>query len=402
MKQLIFTFFVFCGLLQAQTIGGVQLFNPQTNDETPIIGPDEILILRFDDFSNSSKIYQYTLRHYDRNWQEDGLFLTEYAKGSMNTQLSQFQFSFNTLQPYTHYELTFPNDTLKPIISGNFELLVYEDSPEQPIIRKRFCVSENMAQTQIIVNRIEQQENPKNQRVEAKTTGGGQNFISNVPSMTLSIMQNNNWDSTVSGIRPGSVLGNTLLFQSMDMLFQGNNEFYYFDNKNLQTASNMVAGTEQVDGRWNTHLYPVWAYPEHYQYQPDVDGAYYFRRNDMGIERNANTEGDYSWVHFYLDSPKMDANLYILGVFNDYKPSSENQMRYDAEKNRYEAKIYLKQGFYSYILGYQKPGDAVNLGVVNGNFWQTQNLYQTLLYYRPFGRNYDGLISYGELRKIPR
>ena len=37
----------------AQDIRSVQLFNPQTNDETPVIGFNEQLILRFDDLSNS-------------------------------------------------------------------------------------------------------------------------------------------------------------------------------------------------------------------------------------------------------------------------------------------------------------------------------------------------------------
>ena len=40
--------------LFGQDIRGIQLFNPQTNDETPVIGFNDRLILMFDDFSNSS------------------------------------------------------------------------------------------------------------------------------------------------------------------------------------------------------------------------------------------------------------------------------------------------------------------------------------------------------------
>ena len=64
----------------------------------------------------------------------------------------------------------------------------------------------------------------------------------------------------------------------------------------------------------------------------------------------------------------------------------------------YEAKIYLKQGFYNYILATQSPNEAPDYGEINGNFWQTENLYQALLYYRPFGKNYDAILSYGEFR----
>ena len=74
-------------------------------------------------------------------------------------------------------------------------------------------------------------------------------------------------------------------------------------------------------------------------------------------------------------------------------------MFYDAAKKRYTAKIYLKQGFYNYILATKDASGLLNLGEINGNFWQTENLYQAFLYYKPFGRNYDGLIGYGEYRK---
>ena len=73
MKYLQIFLLLFSALFFAQDIRSVQLFNPQTNDETPVIGFNEKLILRFDDLSNSSMIYRYTLKHFDRNWQDDGL-----------------------------------------------------------------------------------------------------------------------------------------------------------------------------------------------------------------------------------------------------------------------------------------------------------------------------------------
>ena len=73
-------------------------------------------------------------------------------------------------------------------------------------------------------------------------------------------------------------------------------------------------------------------------------------------------------------------------------------MIYDENAKKYIAKIYLKQGFYNYILATQNQDGRLNFGEINGNFWQTENLYQAFLYYQPFGRNYDGLIGYGEFR----
>lgn len=399
MKYLQTFLILFSACFFAQDIRSVQLFNPQTNDETPVIGFNEQLILRFDDLSNSSNIYRYTLKHFDRNWNDDGLFYTEYANGSLNGMIDQFQYSFNTLQAYTNYTLTFPNDKIQPKISGNFELLVYQDSASKPLFTKRFCVVEDGANLALNITRTSDARNPPiNQRVEVQAVGNSSAMNSNLNSLSLNVIQNNNWNLGVYNQKASSTLGNKILFQQMNLVFPGNNEFYYFDNKNMNQPFDMVAQSETVDGVNYTYLHPVWAFPLNYQYQPDVNGAYYFRRNDLGIERNAEREADYSWVYFALDSEKTNKEIYVVGGFNDFKASKENQMTYDETLKKYIAKIYLKQGFYNYILATKNPDGSLNLGEINGNFWQTENLYQAFLYYQPFGRNYDGLLGYGEFR----
>lgn len=387
------------GLVYGQNIQSIQLFNPQTNDETPVIKFGEQLVLSFDDLTNRSDIYRYTIKHYDRNWNDDNLFYTEFATGSMNALLDQFQYSFNTLQAYTHYKLTFPNDKIQPKISGNYELIVYKDSADQPLFKRRFYLVEDMVSLGLNISRIADAKNPNiNQRVEVKALPKGGDISSNVNSMTLNVMQNNNPNMVITNQKASSVLGNQLLFQQMNLVFPGDNEFYYFDNKNMNMAADMVRATEIKDDVNQTYLHPVWAFPLNYQYQPDVNGAWYYRRNDLGRERDAEREADYSWVHFYLESDPVDKEIYVLGGFNNFLPSKENQMQYDAATKQYVARIFLKQGFYNYVLVTKEGNGPLNFGEVNGNFWQTENLYQAFLYYAPFGRNYDGLIGYGEFR----
>ncbi|NML71234.1 DUF5103 domain-containing protein [Chryseobacterium sp. RP-3-3] len=387
------------GLVFGQNIQSIQLFNPQTNDETPVIRFGEQLVLSFDDLTNASEIYRYTIKHYDRNWNDDNLFFTEIATGSLNGLLDQFQYSFNTLQPYTHYKLTFPNDKIQPKISGNFELIVYKDSADKPLFKRRFYLVEDAATVALNISRIADAKNPNvNQRVEVKATSKAGDLSSNVNSMTLNVMQNNNPNVVVNTLKPSATLGNQLLFQQMNLTFPGNNEFYYFDNKNMNMAADMVRATELKDGINQTYLHPVWAFPLNYQYQPDVNGAWYYRRNDLGLERNAEREADYSWVHFSLDSDPVDKEIYVMGGFNNFKAGKENLMQYDAANKRYVARIFLKQGFYNYILATKEGDGSLNFGEINGNFWQTENLYQAFLYYAPFGRNYDGLMGYGEFR----
>ena len=399
MKFLLLLFVVFSNFFFGQDIRSIQLFNPQTNDETAIIGFNEKLLLRFDDLSNSSNVYRYTLKHYDRNWNDDGLFFTEFANGSLNDLVNNFQYSFNTYQKYTHYELRFPNEKIQPKISGNYEIIVYKDSAEKPLFTRRFCIVENGVSLALNISRFSDARQPQlNQRVEVQAVGNGQNLMNVANSISLNVIQNNNWGIGVYNQRPSSTLGNKMLFQQLNLAFPGNNEFYYFDNKIMAQPFDMVKGAENIGGVNYTYLHPVWAFPLNYQYQPDVNGAFYFRRNDLGIERDADKEGDYSWVYFALDSEKTDKEVHVLGMFNNYTPSKDSQMVYDEEAKKLIAKIYLKQGFYNYILAVKNPDGTMNYGEVNGNFWQTENLYQALMYYTPFGRNYDGLLGYGEFR----
>ena len=400
MKVLKIIFLFVAATFSAQNIKSIQLFNPQTNDETPVIKFGEQLILSFDDLQNSNTIYKYTIKHLDRNWQDDGLFFTEFAKGVMSANIQDFAYSFNTYQKYTHYTLSFPNEKIQPKISGNYELIVYKDSASKPLFKKRFCIVEDGANLGINVSRFNDAKRPNiNQRVEVIAVPNRSDILSNLNSISLNVIQNNNFNQGIFDVKTNSVIGNKLLFQQMNLVFPGNNEFYYFDNKIINQAYDMIAAVDNNDEGNHTYLHSVWAYPLDYQYQPDVNGAFYFRRNDMGIERDANAEGDYSWVYFSLDSEKMDKELYVLGAFNDYLPSEESKMIYDENYKKYIAKIYLKQGFYNYILATKDESGYLNLGVINGSFWQTENLYQAFLYYAPFGKNYDGLIGYGETRR---
>ncbi len=384
---------------KAQNIQSVQLFNPKTNDQTAVIGFNDQLILKFDDFTNASTIYRYTIKHYDRNWQDDGLFYTEYANGSMNGLIDKFEYSFNTYQKYTTYTLTFPNDKIQPKISGNYELIVYKDAPSKPLFTKRFVVVESNASLNLNITRFSDAKRPNiTQRVEVQAIGSGNILTQNLNSVSLNVIQNNNWNISLHNLKPSSSLGNKILFQQLNLAFPGYNEFYYFDNKTINLPVNTVAGHEIINNTHHTYLHPVWAFPLNYQYQPDVNGAFYHRRIDNGIERNADREADYAWVYFALESEKTDKNIFVLGGFNDFIPSEENKMFYDEATKRYIAKIYLKQGFYSYILATQNADGSLDYGEINGNFWQTENLYQAFLYYKPFGRNYDGVMGYGEFR----
>jgi hypothetical protein len=68
-------------------------------------------------------------------------------------------------------------------------------------------------------------------------------------------------------------------------------------------------------------------------------------------------------------------------------------MQYDESVSAYICEAYLKQGYYNYqyLVVNQKTGAADEEGF-EGNWYETGNEYQILVYYRPFGVRYDQLM----------
>ena len=60
----------------------------------------------------------------------------------------------------------------------------------------------------------------------------------------------------------------------------------------------------------------------------------------------------------------------------------------------YQANVLLKQGYYNYQYVLRQPNGKIVLVPSEGNFFQTQNTYQALVYYRGAGDRTDRLVAY--------
>ena len=87
----------------------------------PIINlnTDDRLMLSFDYLSDEHKIYNYQLVHCDSKWNPSGISSMEYIDGFENGDITDYEFSFNTIQEYIHYSLQFPSLNMKIVVSGN-------------------------------------------------------------------------------------------------------------------------------------------------------------------------------------------------------------------------------------------------------------------------------------------
>ncbi|MDR1877583.1 MAG: DUF5103 domain-containing protein [Flavobacteriaceae bacterium] len=383
------------------SVNGIQIFNPETNDETPFFRMGNIFILTFDMLDKGYERIYYTIKHYDRNWNEDNLFESEYINGYSLPQIHDYEPSFNTRQNYTHYTLQFPNNDMQPKISGNYLLTVYNEDRE-PLFSRKLSFYETTATVGVGYERFSSSKNPDiTQRVTVQATVANNTAII-AKQLSLCIIQNNNWRNALCNIEPQFINGNLFTFGQLTNAFEGGNEFYAFDTKNITFPGYGVFNVIDEDNFYHTLLYSVVPYPPDYTYNPDVNGAYYFRRFDLSQERDARNEGEYTPVSFFVNltnNSLEDKELYVVGLFNNYELSDTNKMIYNEEQGIYEKTILLKQGYYNYTIAtVDRKTNKFSLSEIPGSFWQTENLYQGLLYYTPFGGTYDALIGYGEIR----
>ena len=101
---------------------------------------------------------------------------------------------------------------------------------------------------------------------------------------------------------------------------------------------------------------------------------------------------EYVIVHFSLKTTPLtnSGDVYVSGQWTLGEKSEEYRMDYNMDLGIYEKGILMKQGYYNYEY-IQSNGSTSR---TMGSFYQTENEYQILLYYREQGGRYDRLVGY--------
>lgn len=411
MKTSIFLTIVFlCGLafgqsykevLPPENIKTVQLFNPQTNDELPVIRMgSEYLILSFDDFNTGFNEYNYKIEHFNADWTPSGIFESEYLNGYSSDYISDYQNSFNTYQSYTHYQLTLPNRNMQLKLPGNYAVKVYTTDENRPIFTKRFAVYETQRANLGLQVERGIGSGDLNQRINVVVSSGQMNLTETPDGAKLFVMKNGNWEDHLFIDRPSFIQPSQLTYKDQNHLFEGGSEYLWFDTKNVDIAA---LTTERVFNDGDLHhavLRPDFQkWNLGYFDERDVNGAFYIRNTKLLNQTNSSSEADYVWVHFALDEfdpQNGKKELYVVGAFNNWQLAPEYQLQW-TDSNYWEVALLLKQGYYNYQYAVLDTSTGkVSYSAINGSFWQTENQYQALFYYRPWGVRYDVLIGYGE------
>ena len=95
---------------------------------------------------------------------------------------------------------------------------------------------------------------------------------------------------------------------------------------------------------------------------------------------------DYVWVHYTLQPLRHYDNCHIgIDGWWTCEPQENYYMEWDEQNNVYRATILQKLGYYNYRLFIADYDGTTHPLPEEGSFYQTENRYQLLVYYRGNG-----------------
>ena len=352
---------------------------------------------QFDDLFGNEANYYYQLTHCDYDWKKSDLAMAEYLQGFDDIRIQQYTNSFNTLQLYSHYSLAFPNRNTNFLVSGNYMLKIVNEDKEVVFSRK-FILFEDLVQVPMQIKRARNVKDIEyKQNLDFAIRSKDISFQNPLKNIKVLLFQNGQINDGITNIKPMYTIGNDLIYKyDKDTQFWAGNEFMNLDTKNVRSANNTVARIDSNGGVYNSYLYTHNARGKNpYTFFPDINGNYIIRNIDA--EQN-EVEADYTWVFFSLSAPAYYGknDIYINGMFNNYSFSEEDKMVYNKDNGLYEKAIMIKQGFtnYQYIIA-DKTGKIDHENAIDGNYYQTENNYFALVYYRANNQRYDRIIGKG-------
>jgi len=372
-----------------------------TQGQLPVLKLGEQLVLEFDALNGNEEDFYYVIEHFNFDWTPSPLVKSEYLKGLDNQRILTYENSFNTYQIYSHYDLTIPNLQTRALLkSGNYMISIYDDYNELMFTRK-FMVYESVVNVGAKVKRSRDVKViAEKQSVDMVISTNSINFNNPLETIKTLVIQNNNLNTAISDLKPQYTLGNELIYRyDTESAFWGGNEYLYFENKDIRAAN---VGVQFIDLKdiYHNYLYTNISRKDRpYTYNPDLNGNFQVTAIDRS---DVDVEADYAMIHFSLLHEEVkNKDVHVYGNFNAFDIEDLTKMEFNPESGRYECMLRLKQGFYNYkFVTVDKNTKEIDEGIISGNFWQTENNYKVLVYYKDLGARFDRLIGYGEASSV--
>jgi hypothetical protein len=372
-------------------------------ESMPVINlnSDNRVELHFDDMDTRVKNYYYTFQLCDINWQPVNLSAFDYLRGFTQMRITNYRFSTIAFSRYVHYQVILPENNCVPSRSGNYLLKVYMDGDSSKTIftRALLVLSQQASLSAQILQPFGAQQFRSHQRIRFTANVEKLNAFNAAQQLKVKVLQNYRWDRAQGSIPPTFVRGNNLEYNTENSLvFAGGREWRWLDLRSLRLLSDRVDSAAPHKNKFELYVKPDRdrsALP--YLFYADLNGLWL---NTTYESINPYWQADYATVHFKYLTPNMQPipgkELYLSGDMTAYNLNEQTKMVFNETLGYYEGQLYLKQGYYNY--GYTLVDNSSKaLSDADGSYWETENVYTILLYYRSFTDLCEQLIGVAEV-----
>lgn len=354
------------------------------------------LNIGFDELSHDYHRYICHIERCEYDWTTaTEVFESDWLNGFNDLIIDDYEHSINTTVPYTHYHFSLPNEQCKLTMSGNYRLHIMEDGADEDVLTVEFMVTEQSMQLAMSAStNTDIDLNQSHQQVTMALSFLNKRITHPEEQLRIVLMQNGREDNCRRNVRPSFVNQNGVEWShTLDFIFDAGNEYRKYE---ILDPSHPTMGIDYI--RWDGENYQVFPFVNeprpNYLYDEDADGAFIIRNSD---NIQVETTCDYVWVNYRLKSqPGLDGRIIIDGRWTTEAPDTY-RLTYDEDTQMYTASILQKQGYYSYQYLLENPDGTRRPLPSEGNFFQTENRYQALVYFKEVGGRTWHLAVYNQI-----
>lgn len=370
--------------------------NPRGFPVVPL-GVSSKINLEFDDLDANVKNYYYTFVLCDYQWHPSSLNAFDFMKGFTQNRITNYRYSSIAFTPYTHYQLLLPEQGSMPSRSGNYLLKVYLDGDtSKTVFTRQFVVFESKCSVAAtVVQPSSASLFYTHQRVRMNVLLNNLNALSPAQQVKVVVLQNNRWDIAQRDVAPTFVRINQLEYNSENLgIFSAGREWRWLDLRSFSLQTDRVdSGTYS---RLRAELFLKADQDregQRYAYYPDLNGGFFITSFES---IQPAWQGDYCTIHFKYRTPDgkpyVGKELYLTGQHTGFQKSDQWKMTFVPASGTYELKTILKCGYYNYAY-YTEDLTTRKIDYKEGNYWETENTYTILVYYKSQTDRNDQLIG---------
>ena len=297
----------------------------------------------------------------------------------------------------------FPTPEMMPKLSGNYLLVVTGENADDVYFTRRFYVVDEKAVISTTMPRYPFDLNLGKEKQEIDLDIVYPDLFNSRADQysNVTIQQNGRWDNAVFGLKPTYIYPEKLSYvNNAKTVFESGNQYIRINTSNFDNRPERTRTVYHDDNGYVVTLFPdTKRNTVAYITDEDLYGEKYIYMELAGYD--ATKEADYAWVEFFLQWPQymLDKEVYILGAITDWHMDESSKMEYDPQRRGYQKRLLLKQGYYDYMyIVKDKETGTASLAPINGDFWETNNLYHIFVYLYDYLQNYDQLIGYKVIR----